>query len=145
MNIADQDQYAAAKAEAETIFDRMGPVLDARHRLRGSLAPFLDDFAKRHNAALAARQGKTCIHVALARAPLVLHMAVWYPGRMVCMGCAANGALKPDNHEENWTCDVCRRFLPGKISVSLAQTDHHLVWFAICRACGDALAEAVAQ
>jgi len=115
----------------------LGPILTGRF-VEGMPTPrFVRDFLERHDAEISARRGIACRHVNGSHQ--VLHVAVWRPGLTVCSMCAASGGLLPDSGVENWTCDVCRRYKPNRISVSVFRTGARLVWFGSCRPCGESL------
>lgn len=122
---------AAAVRDAETTIHGFEDPLGGKVARVGAPA-WIIEALERHNAAVANGGGRACPHLALPQARVV---ALWEPGRVVCVPCAGDGALLPSDETANWTCDRCHRFPRSEIALSVIQAGAFLVWYGLCRTC----------
>jgi hypothetical protein len=125
---AHADQLAAATSDARHRLSQVATHYGARLRYDATPA-WLVPHKNRLAEAAAARSVRCCPHV--GSSPLVVHAAVWNPGRLVCARCIHQ--LVPDPAEDT-TCDRCRRradpIFPGAIACGPV-----LLAFGLCHRC----------
>jgi hypothetical protein len=111
-----EDQLLAAAADADRVMalaskfvGRPIAVMSSRGWLGRQFAGLMDF--------IQSGPVQACGHIRVAGGPMPLFVALSRPGVLLCRRCAEGGGFA----EAGDGCDVCKRSVPGEVSVVLAQ------------------------
>lgn len=135
-HMAADDQWEAASAHAGRLQERIRQFLAMSLVESEELTDAVAVAWLRYVAAMPGPRGiRTCPHVGPAAGPMPVVAAAWWPGVVVCIRCAAAGALRPAPGM-NFRCDACGQDSPGDLVTGQTQSGPLLWCFGLCPPCG---------